>query len=273
MLAFLAGIYSLLWRDGRDGHSSWNWTQYAWVAVMVIATGLGVRSTLHLQRAVREEYAYRLALQTQSLLAANALRTDTGIRYIAFTESGYHLAEHGQDAAWIDSSLDDDLSFTNGPGHVWVERALSPHSKIVDVRDSAQVVLEDARDPMLSANGQELAFVRDCHGRGQLIVRRAFQSASASEAALTSRLINVYEASFLSESAYAFSAVENGRPPQIYLTDAAHSNALLALGESRYPALSPDGRHAAILSMACGIFGCAISNAAHCRSALQSDPA
>ena len=36
--------------------------------------------------------------------------------------------------------------------------------------------------------------------------------------------------------------MEEGRPPQIYLTDAMHANAALSLGESRYPALSPDGR-------------------------------
>ena len=33
-----------------------------------------------------------------------------------------------------------------------------------------------------------------------------------------------------------------GRPPQIYLTDGMHANAPLPLGESRYPALSADGR-------------------------------
>ena len=74
------------------------------------------------------------------------------------------------------------------------------------------------------------------------MVRRAFQSDAAVEAALTPFSLNIYEASFLSEKEYAFSAVEDGRPPEIYLTDRAHSNVPLALGESRYPALSPDGR-------------------------------
>jgi Tol biopolymer transport system component len=95
---------------------------------------------------------------------------------------------------------------------------------------------------MLSTNGQNLAFVRDDHGRGRLMVRRAFESTSVSESALTPSSLNVYEASFLSPKEYAFSAIEQGRPPQIYLSDATHANAPLALGESRYPALSPDGR-------------------------------
>jgi Tol biopolymer transport system component len=95
---------------------------------------------------------------------------------------------------------------------------------------------------MLSADGQSLAFVRDDHGRGRLMVRKAFETDAASESALTPSPLNVYEVSFLSESKYAFSAVEHGRSPQVYLSDATHANAPLALGESRYPALSPDGR-------------------------------
>jgi hypothetical protein len=83
--------------------------------------------------------------------------------------------------------------------------------------------------------------VRDDHGRGRLMVRRAFGSGTAREAALTPLPLHVYEASFVSEKQYAFSAVEDGQLPQVYLTDAAHSNAPLDLGESRYPALSPDG--------------------------------
>jgi Tol biopolymer transport system component len=123
-----------------------------------------------------------------------------------------------------------------------VERALSSRSKIVDVWEPSHVVVDDAREPMLSANGQNLAFVRDDHGRGQLMVRRAFESDAASESPLTPSTLNVYEATFLSEREYAFSAVDHERPPQVYLSDATHANAPLALGESRYPALSPDGR-------------------------------
>ena len=95
---------------------------------------------------------------------------------------------------------------------------------------------------MLSADGGSLAFVRDDHGRGRLIVHRIAPPDSAIEVALTPPSLNVYEATFLSEKEYAYSAVERGRPPQIYLTDATHFNTPLGLGEARYPALSPDGR-------------------------------
>jgi len=55
--------------------------------------------------------------------------------------------------------------------------------------------------------------------------------------------LDVYEASFLSESDYAFSAAENGQPPRIYSSDPKGGIAMLALGEARYPALSPNGHY------------------------------
>ena len=97
------------------------------------------------------------------------------------------------------------------PENIWVERALSPRSQIVDLQMPSHVVVDDAREPMLSADGQSLAFIRDDHGRGRLRVRRAFQSDAASESALTPSSLDVYEASFVSDREYAFSAVEHGR--------------------------------------------------------------
>ncbi len=91
--------------------------------------------------------------------------------------------------------------------------------------------------PMVGA----LPFMRDDHGLGRLMVGRIAPPEGTIETALTPPSLNVYEATFLSEKEYAFSAVEDGKPPQIYVTDATHSNTLLALGEARYPALSPDG--------------------------------
>jgi Tol biopolymer transport system component len=86
-----------------------------------------------------------------------------------------------------------------------------------------------------------LAFIRDDHGQGQLLVRR-IGSNTPNNVELTPRSLHVYEATFLSEREYAFSAVADGGPAKIFLTDATHANATLVPGESRYPALSPNGR-------------------------------
>jgi Tol biopolymer transport system component len=71
--------------------------------------------------------------------------------------------------------------------------------------------------------------------------RPAFQSSTA-EVRLTPLYLNVYEASLLSEKEYAVSAVENGAPPKIFLIDAKHQNVPIIIAESRYPALSPNGK-------------------------------
>jgi Tol biopolymer transport system component len=86
------------------------------------------------------------------------------------------------------------------------------------------------------------------------MVSRGFQGSARTEAALTPASLNVYEASFHSDSDYAFSAVEVGRPPRIYLSNASHANVPLALGESRYPALSSDGRWLAYSRLESGVW-------------------
>jgi hypothetical protein len=264
MLALLLFTYVLLWRDYAAKSMSkrvlWTWSQYGWVAVMIAFTVISVVSTFHLQRAVRQEYAYRLPMQTQALLEASPQFTTGSIRYIALTLSGYHLVAQGQGETWIDPSSDDDLSFAQGSGPVWIERGLSPHSKIVDLRSPSQVAFDDTREPMLSADNKSFAFVRDDHGKGQLMTERGFQSDKAAVQALTPASLDVYEATFLSEPVYAFSAVEHGRPPQIYLNDATHSNAPLALGEARYPALSPDGHWMAYSHLEKGVWNLWVRN-------------
>lgn len=241
MLALLLGIYMLLCSERLVPSSSRSWTQYMWVAAMTATVIFSVHYTLERERAVRQEYAYRLPLQTQALLAASPEFTRKKVKYLAFTSTGYHL-EGTADAIGSDLTLGDDLSFAAGAKGLWIEEALNRESRIIERGGSSQVIVENAREPMLSTDQASLAFVRDYRGHGSLFVRRNFQTQMASDVVLTLPTLNVYEASFLSERVYAFSAVEEHHPPGIYLNDALHSNAPLSLGESRYPALSPDGR-------------------------------
>ncbi len=244
MLCVLFGIYVLLWQSGSLRVSVRDWTRYAWAVVMAVSVTLSAHSTFLRERAVRQEYAYRLPIPMPGFLNANPQSSGMAIRFIAFTLSGYHLMAIDKNAASVDPperSSEDDLSFASRSGDAWVERGLSPHSQIVEIGNPSSPVIDDAREPMLSADGQSIAFVRDERGRGRLMVRSAFQSNATSEVALTPTSLNVYEASFLSKSEYAYSAVEGWHSPQIVLINATHANAPLALGESRYPALSPDG--------------------------------
>jgi hypothetical protein len=237
MFALLFEIYMLLWRDAASVQASRDWTRYAWASAMAASVVLTMLSTFHRELAVRQEYAYRLPLQAQGFLNAGQRSAGTGVRYIAFTIDGYRLITEGRSVESVDppiGSPEDDLSFSGGFGNVWVERSHGSGSQIVNVRDPPHTVIDDAKDPMISADGQSLAFLRDDHGRGQLMVRSRFLSNSPTDVALTQPQLNVYEASFKSPT--------ERHAPQIYLRDATHMGSPLALGEARYPALSPDGR-------------------------------
>ncbi len=244
MIAVLMGIYWMLGRGTSSRELFRDWTRCAWAAAMILSVAFTAHSTFIRERAVRQEYAYRLTLEPQGYLNANPQSDGAAVDYVAFTLDGYHLIANGQDAISQDpaaNSPDDDLSFAAGNSQRLVERAQSSHSKIIDLKNPAFALVEDARSPMLSNDGQALAFVRDDHGRGRLMLRAALHSNVPADVALTPLWLDVYEASFLSQESYAFAASGEGQPPQIYLHYATRSNAPLALGLSRYPALSPDG--------------------------------
>jgi hypothetical protein len=257
MLALLLGSYVLLWQDNPQPDAVPDWSRYIWIAAMTAAVVFGAGATLHLERGERQEYAYRLPLQTQGYLNASPQPAGTGIRYIAFSLNGYHLITQDGYGVRSDPSTDssyDDLSFASRGEDIWVERASSPQSEIVNLSANSRLLIENAREPMLSTDGQSLAFLRDNHGRGRLMLAGMLQSGLSGPVALTPPQVNVYEASFLSAKDYVFSAAGDGEPPQIYLTDATHVNSPIPLTDSRYPALSPDGRWMAYSHLAEGVW-------------------
>jgi hypothetical protein len=245
MFGVLLGIYGLLWQ-GESGRPVFrDWTRCALAAAMIVSVVLNARSTFVRERAVRQEYAYRLPLQREGYLNADPQPAATDARYIAFSLAGYHMNTEDGNGESIDpatNSADDDLSFTSRSGRLFVERSGSPQSEIIDLNSPSRALVKGARDPMLSADGQSLAFIRDDHGRGQLVMRNSRDLVRGQDLVLTPPSLNVYEATFDSAGEYAFSAVEDGGSPQIYLRDKTHADEPLALGESRYPAISPDGK-------------------------------
>ena len=244
MIGMLFGIYALMWQEqlSREKRAR-DWGNYAWTAIMLVSVAINIHSTWARERAVRQEYAFRLAVEPQGYLNAYAQQASEGMRYISFTLAGYHLMPHDLSAVsdLSSDSGDDDLSYAFNSGRLLVERGRTAHSEIVDAADPRHTFIENARDPMFSADGKSIAFIRDDSGRGELILRPDFHADGLADRALTPPSLNVYEASFPSPAIYAYAASNRGEPPQIYLTDATHANVPLGLGESRYPALSPDG--------------------------------
>jgi hypothetical protein len=254
MLAVLVGIYVWLWRDeAKSVAREWSWERYAWAGAMALAVVVSTVTTLRVERAERTEYAYRVPLAQQGFLNAQPQATKTGVRYAAFLLSGYTLMTEDTDGVVVDPPTDaseDDLSFANGDGHVWVEEAGSGGSRIVDVSGASRVMVSDARDPMISADARELAFVRDELGRGRLILRRA----DGVEVVLTPAELNVYEAAFRSEGLYAFAATQGTGRPKIFIVDGERRWSTVTIADARYPAISPDGRWLAYSHMESGVW-------------------
>ena len=253
MVAVLVGIYLLLWRNPRPRSSVADWGHYAWASFMALAVLLNVHSTLQREQTVRQEFAYRVPLEPHFLLNGDPVGVGSAMSYVAGSANGYRLVTAGNTIR-VALSPDDDLSFSASPRQTFVEKARSRVSEIADPLDPGKTMVEDGQNPMLSIDGQDLAFVRADHGRGRLMVLPSFDSGHSTEDALTPPSINVYDATFISQHDFAFSAVEDGRPPQIYLTDRSHHNTPLDLGESRYPALSPDGRWMAFSHLEHGVW-------------------
>jgi hypothetical protein len=253
MVAVLVGIYILLCRSPRFQGTEADWSRYAWASFMVAAVLLNAHSTLLREQAVRQEFAYQVRLETRFLLNGAPVAAGSATNYIAGSEIGYRLVTAGT-TTQVDPSPDDDLSFGADPRQTLVEKARTGVSEIADPRDPGKAIVEDGRNPMLSIDGQNLAFVRADHGRGRLMVLQSFLSGHSTEAALTPPSVNVYDASFISQRDFAVSGVEDGRPPQIYETDQSHRNTPLDLGESRYPALSPNGHWLAYSHLEHGVW-------------------
>ncbi|HEX5283619.1 MAG TPA: glycosyltransferase 87 family protein [Bryocella sp.] len=250
-LGVLFAIYILQWQGLRAADRRSDRSQYVWVVVMAASVILGIHSTVLLERGERNEYANRVAIEGQGLANYDPWATGNDIRFVRFGLSGYELSlgspqQHNHELR--PDSPYDDLSFSDDRKDLLVERVAvtssgtpSQSSQIIDVQDNSRVVVENAQDPMLSRDGHDLAFLRADHGRARLMLRRAFRT-DPSDVVLTSAILNVYEASFLSEQEYAVAAVESEGPPRILLNDSAHDKPAVVIVESRYPALSPDGR-------------------------------
>ena len=253
MVAVLVGIYRLLWRSTRVLANAADWSHFSWAGFLAAAAMLNAYSTLQREQAVRQEFAFRVPLETQFLLNGEQVGDGSVTNYVAGSANGYHLVTAG-DTTWIDPSLGDDLSFSVAPNQAFVEKARSGVSEIINPLDPGKAIVDDGRNPMLSIDGQSLAFVRADHGRGRLMELQSFQSGHSTEAALTPPAIDAYDAAFISQLDFAVSGAENGRPPRIYVTDRSHQNTPLDVGESRYPALSPDGNWMAYSRLEYGVW-------------------
>jgi len=101
----------------------------------------------------------------------------------------------------------------------------------------------DGQSPTISYDGRHLAFIREDHGRGRIVVRD-LDCGKGAEVAVTPPELNVFEASFLTADGLGgmvFSASSKSGP-SLFTVDESGNVRPLDSEEARYPAVSPDGR-------------------------------
>ncbi len=87
MIAVLLGIYRMLCSGLSTKGLFSDWSRVAWATALLVSATITAHSLFLSERAVRQEYAYRLPLELQGFLNANPQTDGTTIRFLAFTFS------------------------------------------------------------------------------------------------------------------------------------------------------------------------------------------
>jgi hypothetical protein len=261
-LAFMAVFGgTLLWvfvqrsRESREIYLTFRNLAVAACALTVLVT-LGFISTERHLRGQFGNYKNRIVTTPGDLIASNPALTSDGVLFTRMMPRGYSISrltdgfftnfsEFGGD--WFHATA------SHAKGSAWAEQSSSAGSRIVRlaIEDSGPVgavrpEVEDAQDPVISLDGQFLAFLRAVNGRNSLWIRRIRATSGEVDEADTFEIAgaeyDVREASFAPDNRIIFSSKRTG---QFLLYVAKHSGNVEKLQgptcSARYPAASPDG--------------------------------
>jgi hypothetical protein len=153
----------------------------------------------------------------------------------------------------------------------WAELAAKEKSQIVRFEsspagssDNVTQVADDAEQPVVSDNGQWLAYIRELHGRGSLWIRPMNRQHGEinSERELVGPQFDVREAAFSPEDQLVFSSWQTGKG-RLYSFDIP-SGALAQIAaikcSARYPAFSPNGQCLAFSCERSGVWQLMVMN-------------
>jgi len=231
----------------RDVHAL-RW-KMALAAMCIVSAALGLQH----QWGLFADYQYRLPMPQQSLLAAQPQSSDDGVHFIALMPDGYREATtHNSfasessvldSAVFVEDTREDQLSHAFVAGQPadggWIESVTQ--NSLLQSRSNQIFRIEGAQSPAISADGHSLGYLREVEGRNQIYLRRLDLQASY-EQQITSSSMNVNEMTLLRDGSIIFSASTKTYAPDLYRVDRNGIVQRLALGEARYPAVSPDGR-------------------------------
>jgi hypothetical protein len=226
-----------------------------WPAGITLVLVVSIFSGLRRQRDLFDDYAYRLPMPPRAYFAAEPAAPVSAVHFIALFPAGYRAASAETtpvdgDGGPQDSSTDQ-LSFTGGAFGTWTEE-VSQHSVLRSSILKLPSVM-DAESPASTPDGQTLAFLRKIDGRKQLFLRELSRpSGRDRQLTPTSSAWNVEEVTFEPDGSLIMSATQNSGWSGLFAVNRTGQIEPMNTGESRYPAVSPDGRWLAFSGLQSG---------------------
>ena len=237
-LILLTAVSIYLLKSGARGQPSRWWLAGA-AAVLIISITGGLRH----QRGLFDDYAYRLPIGRQMLLAAQPVLQESKVAAIALLPEGYRAStiEGGSMVTPARGGPEDELSLTAGGDRLWTE-TVGLHSVLASSTGSDPSIL-DAESPASLANGTMLAFLRQINGRKQLFVRDLTHPGLPDQQLTTQTSPwNVEEIAISPSRSLVVSATRGDASSRLYQVRSVDQLEVIPVGEARYPAISPDGR-------------------------------
>jgi hypothetical protein len=221
-------------RKAVQNRETWLWVG-TFVLLMLVSIALGLRH----QNELYEDYRWRLPMTANMLQANGPATQNDGILFTAMVPAGYHTAIQTYDSISVVTGGVDQLAVTATSVERWTEETGRESTIVSNI--PGREAIRWAESPVASPNGRWLAYLREEHGRDSIWLRRLDQLASTDKR-LTPAEFDVLEMSFFPNDSLIFSAESNEGRPGLFLRDQAGTISSLGSEESRYPAVSPDGR-------------------------------
>lgn len=204
-----------------------------------------------------ENYDTRIATAPGDLVASGPATSRAGILFTKMMPTGYSISRVHAGSILDFRSPGGDLFHATStdqtsslPSGVWAEEASVSGSRIVRLgvgadiqQDSLVTTVENAEEPVVSADGRLLAFLRSNKGRNSLWIRViGGQFETSVERQIAGEDYDVHDATFLTDHRVIFSSKQNGGFRLYIATQAGVVEELkYPTCSARYPAVSPDG--------------------------------
>jgi hypothetical protein len=224
------------------------------LSLVAALTLFGFLSTEHHLKGQFDNYKARIAVTPGNIFASNPAITSSDVLFTVMEPGRYTIRgeKNGRDLDlpgvardWFHAAVAQDA------GQVWLEQATAKGSEIIRLESATggspqTLEVSDGQEPVISHDGQLLAFIRETSGGRSLWIRKTESSAGGTGKSepvqIAAADYDVHEVTFLPDRRLIFSSLHDG---DFSLYTATESGAITEMTKpncpARYPAASADG--------------------------------